>query len=229
MTMSRLISLSESDEYTLWHAPDLSTQRNISIESVIAPIASDNPESVNIEATEADEDFPEFEQSAQEQIEELQQTMEAEFAQQRAQVEKILQAMTNPLDRVNTAVERELVELALAIAKLILKTEISRKPEYLITLVQDAIKQLPAASLNIVVHLHPNDARVVAELAEGFDSQEDWSIKEDAALQQGECHIVTNTSFIDASVDGLVNRLAKDMLADYAVTDFNEIETEDAS
>ena len=120
-----------------------------------------------------------------------------------------MQAMNHPLDRVNSAVEKELVELAVAIAKLILRREISEKPEHLLDLIQQAIKQLPAACLNTVVHLHPQDAEVIRKIVKSSEKTHDWQMEEDDALNPGGCHVISDTSFIDVSIDSLVDRLCK--------------------
>ncbi len=230
MILSRFISLTKKDSYQLWDVPDFSVKSTTAVETITEKdvlIGSEEP--VNLSSQEEFPDFDRKSQSITEENTETQkalQAMQATHQQQVKQIEQILQAMTSPLERVNSAVERELVELSVAIAKMILRKEISEKPAHLLDLAKQAIKQLPAASLSIVVHLHPQDADVIIGVLESSGNTLDWEIEEDPALNPGDCHIVTNTSFIDASVDSLVDRLAKDMLGSYSVTDFNENEAD---
>ncbi len=222
MTLSRVISLKDDDNYQLWSVPDFSTSPTssnpgLSLSTTTDSVVEDKTLDSNIEETDL------LEAAKQVVVDEV----AAEVRQQyKKKFESILTAMSSPLERVNSAVERELVELSVAIAKVILQDEISEQPERLFKLAQQAIKQLPAASLNIAIHFHPREAELVSELFDPAENEQHWKIEANPALSIGECHIVTDTSFVDASVDVLVARLKKDILAKYAVTDFNENKTD---
>ena len=145
------------------------------------------------------------------------------------QLLEILQAMSRPLDRINDAVETELVELSLAVAKMILRREIKEDPRHIVGLIRESVKQLPAATLNIRVILNPGDAKVVREVLAGSEENQRWHIEEDPAMHAGECQIHTDTSFIDAGLDGLINRLAIDMLGGQRSADLNEVPADEYS
>lgn len=236
MILSKIISLNDDDSYQRWNVPDHSSAKETSrFVSGFSQIDNHDQASNQSISPQSASEFPGFDNAMAEgqspeaidNTEEI--NSESPYQAQADKFDTLLQAMTNPLQRVNAAVERELVELSLAIAKLILRREISQKPEELLELAKEAIKQLPAASLNIAVHLHPKDAAVVGEILQSTGKSLKWVLEEDPALNQGDCHIVTDTSFIDAGVDGLVERIAQEMLGSYTVSDFSETEPDEPS
>lgn len=142
--------------------------------------------------------------------------------QEKAELLSVLQAMARPLEQINEAVESELVALSLAAAKMILRREIADAPSHIAGLIREAVNSLPASTTGIRVHLHPNDAAVVREVLGAEDSGHPWQIQDDASLQRGDCHVHTDTSFVDAGIDALINRLAAEMTGGQRSTDMNE-------
>ncbi len=144
--------------------------------------------------------------------EEGQQAARGEIAALQARLEASLEFIANPVGQLDQQIERELVELALAVARQILRREIKTDPKHLVGLIREAVKQLPSNSQKITIHLWPDDAQILRELLHESDKEQHWQIIDDPALKQGDCTIHTDSSFIDASVDALISRLAVDML-----------------
>ncbi|MDO6460379.1 FliH/SctL family protein [Granulosicoccaceae sp. 1_MG-2023] len=142
--------------------------------------------------------------------------------QERAELQALLHALARPLEQVNQAVENELTALALAAAKMILRRELSAQPAHITGLIRDAINSLPASGSVIHVQLNPADAVLVREALSGDTSAQAWQIREDASLQRGQCHVHTESSFVDAGIDALINRLAAEMSGGRRATDQNE-------
>lgn len=145
-----------------------------------------------------------------------------DLAEQRAQLEGIIKTLAQPLERLNDAVEHELLELAMAVALQILRREIKLDPRHVIGLIREAIKQLPAGSRQVRVHLHPEDARVVRETLNQQGDAKRWELKDEPSLPRGGCQVHTETAFMDAGIDALIARLAVDMLGGHRTTDLNE-------
>ncbi len=168
-------------------------------------------------AASADVDALAIREAAQQEgfregYEEGQQAARGEIAQLREKLEASLAFIANPVAQIDRQVESELLELALAVAKQILRREITLDPKHLMGLIREAIKQLPSNTQKIMIHLCPDDARVLREMLSDSDHEQHWQIIDDPALKQGDCKIHTDTSFVDASVDALISRLAVEML-----------------
>ena len=117
------------------------------------------------------------------------------------QLERVFQALQQPLDQLDETVEAELVTLALAIAKQIIRRELKTEPAHVIDAIRQALASLPLSSRNIQVMLHPDDATVVRENLSIQESDENWKIFESPTITRGGCRIVTDTSTVDATLE----------------------------
>lgn len=127
----------------------------------------------------------------------------------KAEVEKIskmFQFMQQPLDEMDEQVELQLTELAMTIARLLLKKECSEDVTRIQQLVHESLAFLPVSSRNIQVHLNPADIKLMQTA--GFDPHEqDWQCVNDASVTRGGCKVDSEQSHIDASVETRVQQL----------------------
>lgn len=109
-------------------------------------------------------------------------------------------ALARPLEEVDAAVERQLAELAMLVARGVLQAELRLQPEHILKIVRKAIGTLPATTARIDVNVHPESA---ALLREGLSEARErgWCIVEDPQLKPGDCHIAGADSRIDASIE----------------------------
>lgn len=124
-----------------------------------------------------------------------------EIKQQVQKLENVFQVLQAPLEQLDDQVEEELVTLALAIAKQIIRRELKTEPAHVIGAIREALASLPLSSRNIQVLLHPDDATVVRENLSTNESDEDWKIMENPTITRGGCRIVTDTSTVDATLE----------------------------
>jgi flagellar assembly protein FliH len=116
-------------------------------------------------------------------------------------LEQLLCSLNEPFDELDQQVEQELVTLAVAIAQQIIRREIKIDPGQIMAVIREALDALPAASRNIKIALHPEDASLVRELTTIPNENQLWQLAEDPTLMRGGCKVTTNTSQIDASVE----------------------------
>lgn len=217
MILSKVIPSEQAGEVQPWQIPELTNAQS----GVVTPFPlSNNSAGQALEAEELRQTG--FQQGYEEGLA----LAKKELASQQAQLEETLQALAQPLDKLNQEVEQELVELSLAVALQILRREITQDPKHVIGLIREAVNQLPAASRKIRIHLHPDDAQVVRETLNQQDDSQHWQIKDDPTLARGSCQVHSETSFLDAGIDALINRLAVDMLGGHRTTDTNEMSNE---
>ena len=122
----------------------------------------------------------------------------------RAQVEKLagmFHDLARPFEVLDAEVERELLTLAMALARQIVRRELKTDPTQIIGIVRDAIAALPVAARDVRVHLHPEDAAVVREHLAPTESERAWALVEDPVMARGGCQITTTTSRIDARLE----------------------------
>ncbi|HBS25591.1 MAG TPA: hypothetical protein DD827_00445 [Gammaproteobacteria bacterium] len=135
-----------------------------------------------------------------------------EVSQQQTDLTQTLELLRNPLKQIDAQIEHELVELSLAVAKQILRREIKTEPQHIVGLIRTAVEQLPPGDPEINIHLHPEDAGAVEKTLKKYDANHQWNIIKDPATHRTDCKIHAEPSFIDASAEAIINRLAVDIL-----------------
>ena len=106
------------------------------------------------------------------------------------------------------AVAPQLLDLALDLAKAMLKTALPVRPELMLPMVAAAVHALPGVQLPATLTLNPADAALVrGNLGEELASA-GWRIAEDEWMERGGCRIDTANNQIDAGNADRWRRLA---------------------
>ncbi|HEC12665.1 MAG TPA: flagellar assembly protein FliH [Acidiferrobacteraceae bacterium] len=117
------------------------------------------------------------------------------------QFKQVLQAMSDPLRDLDQALEQELILLAKAIARQLLRRELKEEPAHVVGVVREAIAALPAAARNVAVHLNPEDGKLVRDVLGAEEGERPWRIVDDPVINRGDCNIITENSRIDATLE----------------------------
>ena len=128
--------------------------------------------------------------------------------------DELLRALSRPFDQLDGSVEKQLVELAIAIVKQLFRREIRINPDHVIGVVREAIQLLPVASRTVQVHLHPDDATLIRETLSPAEGEPAWSIVEDPLISHGGCRITTENSQIDATSEARLQAVINAALGD---------------
>jgi len=140
---------------------------------------------------------------------------EAGRAEVRAQVERLagmFYDLAKPFEVLDAEVERELLTLAMALARQIVRRELKTDPTQIIGIIREAIAALPVAARDVRVHLHPEDAAVVRQHLAPTESERAWAIVEDPVMARGGCQITTSTSRIDARLETRLGAILSELL-----------------
>jgi flagellar assembly protein FliH len=132
-----------------------------------------------------------------------------------AQVERLagmFYDLAKPFDQLDQEVEHELLLLAMALARQIVRRELKADPTQIIGIIREAIAALPVAARDVRVHLHPEDAAVVRTHLAPTESERAWAIVEDPVMARGGCQITTATSRIDARLDVRLGALLSELM-----------------
>ena len=135
------------------------------------------------------------------------------MAEQAGKFEQLMGTLTRPFEELDQNVEKELLALVFAIVRQLVGSEIRAKPEWILTIVREAMAALPSASRNLNVYLHPDDAQLVHEQLPVSDSEKQWRIVEDLSVARGGCRVVTETSQVDATLDARLNNIIAALVA----------------
>jgi flagellar assembly protein FliH len=125
-----------------------------------------------------------------------------------APVREIADNFSAALREADQAISNEVLELALHLAKGMLKTALRVKPELILPVVREAIEYLPVLQQPALLILNPEDAAVVREsIAEELDKG-GWRVIDDATIERGGCKVDTASNQIDATVQSRWQRLS---------------------
>jgi flagellar assembly protein FliH len=145
----------------------------------------------------------------------LQEGREAGRAEVRAQVERLagmFYDLAKPFEALDAEVERELLTLAMALARQIVRRELKADPTQIIGIIREAIAALPVAAREVRVHLHPEDAAVVKQHLAPTENERAWAIVEDPVMARGGCQITSATSRIDARLETRLGGIVSELL-----------------
>jgi len=112
-----------------------------------------------------------------------------------------LGALSRPLSHVDDEVHGQIVELAIAIARGLMRRELREDPSQIIGIVRETVALLPAAARGVRVLLHPEDAALVRERLPAGGPEQAWSIVDDPVLARGDCRVLTEYAQIDARIE----------------------------
>ncbi|MDA8350851.1 MAG: FliH/SctL family protein [Pseudomonadota bacterium] len=129
-------------------------------------------------------------------------------------LDSVLALIARPLDSLDAEVERELVELALAVGKQLARRELRTEPSQIIAIVRESLAQLPLAAREVRVHLHPEDAQTVRERLAAGAGERAWTLIEDPTLTRGGCLVQSEASRIDARIESRIAAIAANALGD---------------
>lgn len=145
---------------------------------------------------------------------------EAERLGQRQQdeldhLEALLRSLGRPLAQLDEAVIEQLGELALTVARQVVRRELMTQPGEVMAVLRAAVAALPMSARNVRVHVNPEDFRFLTERLGDSGAEEDeraWRLVEDAGVSRGGCTVRSDASFIDATVEHRLNQLASQLL-----------------
>ena len=140
---------------------------------------------------------------------------EAGRAQVRVQVEQLagmFYDLAKPFEELDAEVERELLTLAMALARQIVRRELKADPTQIIGIIREAIAALPVAARDVRVHLHPEDAAVVRQNLAPTESERAWQIVEDPVMARGGCQVTTATSRVDARLETRLGAILSELM-----------------
>ncbi|ELX10295.1 flagellar assembly protein FliH [Janthinobacterium sp. HH01] len=129
-------------------------------------------------------------------------------AEELEHVRAIAANFTSSLQDADQLIANDVLELALQLAKGMLKNALQVKPELVLPIVRDAIEYLPVLQQPALLVLHPDDAAVVrAGIGEELDKG-GWRVVEDPQVGRGGCKVDTASNQIDATAAARWQRLS---------------------
>ena len=133
-----------------------------------------------------------------------------ESARRAVAFQHLCDGLARPLAEIDDEVVERVAELAVSIARHLVRRELKTHPGEVIGLVREAMRQLPFATRCARIHLHPEDAALVQQ-ALNLGSESGWQLEADPLVTRGGCIVNTESSRIDAQVESRIAAIAAKM------------------
>lgn len=108
---------------------------------------------------------------------------------------------TSSIQQAELLMAQDILDLAIDLAKAMLKNALSLNHELIIPIIQEAIASLPTLQQPAQLFLNPEDAPLVTKKIGAELTKAGWIIASDAHLKRGDCRIETLKNQINASLN----------------------------
>jgi flagellar assembly protein FliH len=131
----------------------------------------------------------------------------AEAAQELTHLQELATTFGDAVTRADEAISNDVLELALHLARNMVRTAFEVRPELIIPVVREAVDYLPTLQQPALLILHPEDALIVRSSIGHELEKSGWRIVEDGAVARGGCRVDTASNQIDAQIASRWQRL----------------------
>lgn len=136
---------------------------------------------------------------------------EGEINALKSTLDSMMVSISAPLEQQRDELEKSLLALVFDIAKAVINTETSTRPELLKQALEETLKTLPHGSQDLSFTVNPEDLAVLETLREQENAN--WAIKVDAAMQRGGLFVKDVNSYVDYSIEGRYQQVVEQLLA----------------
>jgi flagellar assembly protein FliH len=142
-----------------------------------------------------------------------QQQASVELTERLECLDGLMSYLAAPLAELEDELVETVAELALLIARHLVRRELRTEPGEVIGVVRETMRHLPLASSSTVLRLNPDDLELVrSALALGdADTSQVWRMEADPLMTRGGCIVESASSRIDASVETRLAAIASQM------------------
>ncbi|CED72034.1 flagellar assembly protein FliH [Aliivibrio wodanis] len=114
-----------------------------------------------------------------------------------------------PLELLDSQVEKQLIDMVLALTKEVIHVEVKTNPQVLLDTVRESVETLPVTEREISILLHPEDhQRVVEAYGEEALEQKQWTLMSEPSMNLGDINIQAS----DSKVSYLLEERIKSVL-----------------
>jgi flagellar assembly protein FliH len=112
----------------------------------------------------------------------------------------VLGNIESTLKKAEAALANEVLDLAVVIARQMVRDELNHSPERVLPILREALASLPAARSPSRVFLNPDDLVALEGMLGGDLPSDTWRLLPDTKLETGGCRIETPDSAVDLSL-----------------------------
>jgi len=133
----------------------------------------------------------------------------AEAADELTHLQDIAVNFADAVTAADETISHDVLELALHLARNMVRTAFEVRPELIIPVVRQAVDYLPTLQQPALLVLHPEDALIVQDGIGPELDKSGWRIVQDGAIARGGCRVDTASNQIDAQIASRWQRLTQ--------------------
>lgn len=135
---------------------------------------------------------------------------------------ELVNNLHKPVSGVEEELEKELVLLAVSLAKAVIRSEVKNNSDIVFQALSEGLKVLPINETSYQIHLNPEDIQLIKQhFSESEIEKHNWNLIETPDLQRGGCEIVTNTNAVDVTVERRVRDVLDKFLLEQGLSHVN--------
>ncbi|MEP7702990.1 flagellar assembly protein FliH [Paraglaciecola sp. 25GB23A] len=115
---------------------------------------------------------------------------------------EIVKHLQKPVANVDKILERELVQLAVSLARAVIRSEVKTNENLIFQALSEGLKVLPIQESRYQIHLHPQDlALVTAQFSPEEIEKQHWNFIENPQFNRGGCEVITESNAVDITIE----------------------------
>jgi flagellar assembly protein FliH len=133
----------------------------------------------------------------------------AEAAHELTHLQDIAATFGKAVTEADETIASDVLELALQLARGMVRTAFDVRPELIIPVVRQAVDYLPTLQQPALLVLNPEDAPIIQDSIGPELEKTGWRIVQDGAIARGGCRVDTASNQIDAQIASRWQRLSQ--------------------
>lgn len=118
-----------------------------------------------------------------------------------AQVVQVVAALQDDLGAMQAQFAQALVDTALLLARQVVRSELSQRPELVASVAADAVAAMVRTAQGMQLRLHPDDLALVQSGAGELLAERRVALRSDAAIARGGCVLDADLGHVDARIE----------------------------
>lgn len=140
--------------------------------------------------------------------------------QQTSDWQALNHSLQQPLTLVEEQLEKELTQLAISLARSVIRTEIQSNENVIFEALKSGLKVLPIRENQYQIQLNPEDITLIKQhFSEAEIQQHNWVLVEALHLARGGCEISTESNAVDVSIERRVRDVLDKFIMEQGITD----------